>query len=62
MGPRRGGAEAARSNAPSQAYTLNAGDGAFYGPKIDFDITDALGRKWQCGTIQLDYRCRSAST
>jgi threonyl-tRNA synthetase len=38
-----------------QAHTLNAGDGAFYGPKIDFDITDALGRKWQCGTIQLDY-------
>src|SRR5688500_12603829 len=39
-----------------QAYTLNAGDGTFYGPKIDFDITDALGRKWQCGTIQLDYQ------
>jgi threonyl-tRNA synthetase len=39
----------------AQAYTINAGDGAFYGPKIDFDITDALGRKWQCGTIQLDY-------
>jgi threonyl-tRNA synthetase len=39
-----------------QEYTLNAGDGAFYGPKIDFDITDALGRKWQCGTIQLDYQ------
>ncbi|HTM33937.1 MAG TPA: threonine--tRNA ligase [Vicinamibacterales bacterium] len=38
-----------------QAYWINAGDGAFYGPKIDFDITDALGRKWQCGTIQLDY-------
>ncbi|HQZ40132.1 MAG TPA: threonine--tRNA ligase [Vicinamibacterales bacterium] len=38
-----------------QPYTVNAGDGAFYGPKIDFDITDALGRKWQCGTIQLDY-------
>jgi threonyl-tRNA synthetase len=37
------------------AYTINAGDGAFYGPKIDFDITDAIGRKWQCGTIQLDY-------
>ena len=36
-------------------YTINAGDGAFYGPKIDFDIMDALGRKWQCGTIQLDY-------
>ncbi len=39
-----------------QAYTVNEGDGAFYGPKIDFDITDALGRKWQCGTIQLDYQ------
>jgi threonyl-tRNA synthetase len=41
--------------AAGMAYTINAGDGAFYGPKIDFDITDALGRKWQCGTIQLDY-------
>ena len=38
-----------------QAYTLNEGDGAFYGPKIDFDITDAIGRRWQCATIQLDY-------
>jgi threonyl-tRNA synthetase len=38
-----------------QAYTLNQGDGAFYGPKIDFDVTDAIGRKWQCATIQLDY-------
>jgi threonyl-tRNA synthetase len=38
-----------------QAYTISAGEGAFYGPKIDFDITDAIGRKWQCGTIQLDY-------
>ena len=38
------------------AYTVNEGDGAFYGPKIDFDITDAIGRKWQCGTIQLDYQ------
>lgn len=39
-----------------QAYTVNEGDGAFYGPKIDFDITDAIGRKWQCATIQLDYQ------
>jgi threonyl-tRNA synthetase len=39
-----------------QAYTLNAGDGAFYGPKIDFDVTDAIGRNWQCATIQLDYQ------
>ena len=37
------------------AYDLNEGDGAFYGPKIDFDVTDAIGRKWQCATIQLDY-------
>ena len=36
-------------------YVLNEGDGAFYGPKIDFDITDSIGRAWQCGTIQLDY-------
>jgi threonyl-tRNA synthetase len=42
--------------AAGQAYTINEGDGAFYGPKIDFDITDALGRKWQCATIQLDYQ------
>ena len=39
-----------------QAYTVNEGDGAFYGPKIDVDITDAIGRKWQCATIQLDYQ------
>jgi threonyl-tRNA synthetase len=38
-----------------QAYTINAGDGAFYGPKIDFDVADAIGRTWQLGTIQLDY-------
>jgi threonyl-tRNA synthetase len=38
------------------AYAVNDGDGAFYGPKIDFDITDAIGRKWQCATIQLDYQ------
>jgi len=37
------------------AYHLNEKDGAFYGPKIDFDVTDAIGRKWQCATIQLDY-------
>jgi threonyl-tRNA synthetase len=37
------------------AFTINDGDGAFYGPKIDFDVTDAIGRKWQCATIQLDY-------
>ena len=35
-------------------YTINEGDGAFYGPKIDFHLEDCLGRTWQCGTIQLD--------
>ena len=38
-----------------ERYTINEGDGAFYGPKIDFDVVDAIGRKWQCATIQLDY-------
>ena len=37
-------------------YTINEGDGAFYGPKIDFHIEDCLGRSWQCGTIQLDFQ------
>ena len=37
-------------------YILNPGDGAFYGPKLDFHIQDSLGRTWQCGTIQLDYQ------
>ena len=41
--------------ATGKPYTLNEGDGAFYGPKIDFDVTDSLGRAWQLGTIQLDY-------
>jgi threonyl-tRNA synthetase len=37
-------------------YVVNEGDGAFYGPKIDFDVMDAIGRTWQCATIQLDYQ------
>ena len=37
-------------------YAINEGDGAFYGPKIDFHLRDCLGRTWQCGTIQLDYQ------
>ncbi len=36
-------------------YELKPGDGAFYGPKIDFDVSDSIGRKWQLGTVQLDY-------
>ncbi|MCS0670224.1 threonine--tRNA ligase [Cytobacillus firmus] len=37
-------------------YQINTGDGAFYGPKIDFHILDSLGRSWQCGTVQLDFQ------
>ena len=37
-------------------YTINEGDGAFYGPKIDFHLEDTLGRTWQCGTVQLDFQ------
>ena len=39
-----------------KSYEINPGDGAFYGPKLDFHIEDSLGRTWQCGTIQLDYQ------
>ena len=39
-----------------KTYVVNPGDGAFYGPKLDFHIEDSLGRTWQCGTIQLDYQ------
>jgi len=38
------------------SYTINEGDGAFYGPKVDFHLQDSLGRTWQCGTIQLDFQ------
>ena len=37
-------------------YVVNEGDGAFYGPKIDFHLVDCIGRTWQCGTIQLDFQ------
>jgi threonyl-tRNA synthetase len=36
-------------------YTIEEGEAAFYGPKIDFMVKDALGRKWQLGTVQIDY-------
>jgi threonyl-tRNA synthetase len=49
------GALKAALEATGAAYQLKAGDGAFYGPKVDFDVTDSLGRAWQLGTIQLDY-------
>ena len=43
-------------NESKREYKLNPGDGAFYGPKIDFHLKDAIGRTWQCGTIQLDFQ------
>ena len=52
-------AEAALARALTEmgrSYQLNPGDAAFYGPKLDFDVTDALGRKWQCATVQLDFQ------
>ena len=55
MWDRAEGALKSALEATGMPYTINEGDGAFYGPKIDFDVTDALGRAWQLGTIQLDY-------
>lgn len=43
-------------NTKGMAYKINEGDGAFYGPKIDFHLEDSIGRTWQCGTIQLDFQ------
>jgi threonyl-tRNA synthetase len=43
-------------NARKMEYKVNEGDGAFYGPKIDFHLEDSIGRTWQCGTIQLDFQ------
>jgi len=55
MWDRAEGALRSALEATGMPYTVNDGDGAFYGPKIDFDVTDSLGRAWQLGTIQLDY-------
>jgi threonyl-tRNA synthetase len=55
MWDRAEGALRAALESTGLPYAHNPGDGAFYGPKIDFDVADSLGRKWQLGTIQLDY-------
>jgi threonyl-tRNA synthetase len=55
MWDRAEGALRGALEATGLAYTTNAGDGAFYGPKIDFHVADSIGRTWQLGTIQLDY-------
>ena len=51
---------AAACKACGMEYAIQEGEGAFYGPKLEFKITDALEREWQCGTIQLDYQLPSA--
>ncbi len=55
MGQGRSGADGRRWSAPVCAYEIQPGEGAFYGPKIEFSLKDALGRVWQCGTIQVDF-------
>ncbi len=42
-------------NATGLNYSLNPGEGAFYGPKLEFVLVDAMGRDWQCGTLQVDF-------
>jgi threonyl-tRNA synthetase len=49
------GALKAATEAASLSYTLNPGEGAFYGPKLEFVLRDAIGRDWQCGTLQVDF-------
>lgn len=49
------GALEAAVRAAGRSYRLSPGEGAFYGPKLDFHVTDALGRRWQCATVQLDF-------
>ena len=49
------GANILKTEKLGRKYKINPGDGAFYGPKLDFKIKDAIGRMWQCGTIQLDF-------
>ena len=51
---------AAACKAAGMAYESQPGEGAFYGPKLEFTLVDALARQWQCGTIQLDYQLPSA--
>ena len=60
VGPRRGRRCARRSSATASRTIVGEGEGAFYGPKIDLHMTDALGRSWQLGTIQLDYQMPAA--
>ena len=55
LGPGRGRACGRRCSAAGLECTLNPGEGAFYGPKLEFVLRDAIGRDWQCGTLQVDF-------
>ncbi len=55
LGQGRGRAAASGGRAAGLEFTLNPGEGAFYGPKLEFVLRDAIGRDWQCGTLQVDF-------
>ena len=55
LGPGRGARCARRATPPASATRCNPGEGAFYGPKLEFVLRDAIGRDWQCGTLQVDF-------
>ena len=56
VGPRRGGAARRRCAACGAQWTELPGEGAFYGPKIEYHLKDSIGRSWQCGTMQVDFQ------
>ena len=62
MWDRAEGASRGAIEAAGLPYTMNPGEGAFYGPKLEFVLRDAIGRDWQCGTLQVDFVCRSGWT
>ena len=61
LGPRREGAAVDATRRAGIEYTLNPGEGAFYGPKLEFVLRDAIGRDWQCGTLQVDLNIAAGS-
>ena len=60
LGQARRAAAGTPSSGAASNLILEPGEGAFYGPKLDFVLTDAIGRDWQCGTIQVDRNCQNA--
>ena len=56
LGQGRAGADGGAAPLGRASSTIAPGDGAFYGPKIEYTLKDALGRQWQCGTMQVDFK------